>query len=731
MVHDQLRQSQYEMFCGLSKEKYFPSLARPVLELISDFPSFVISSANPEITVPQEIIQGHNVCWTAPVDPTTGKSTAEATIMLRAPAEVREIAVTFGPNADPAMDPCTLEVSVGAYLNALHPVYNGLPLPSPAAPCTQLIYPVPPSLWDIYDETYLKGDEQNNHSHKRSIVRFVKVVLCGPGKEPLCIGKIDVFGTIPRPERTPEDTRQTLKAQEIEGNARALVSLLKTATLLERHSTTSEAMVTQKHASPALDTLTPEPCEADIDDDIPAGAEEDNDDNDNDSDETAEQDKGGDAERLRIAQAEVQRLREEFELQSSPEHLSQTFFGNVDFTGTTPNRMESCLRDYEEAVRALVAGGKAPTYTGVLELELTRLNLKITSAERDTIIALAGRKSQDLSPAHFRYLRDEKLEDALYQTSPNPQRCRCGEGFKLFSRNYTKCAYCREKLCPACMHPKPFPVPQFCWDTPHRVCKSCAADILYQRDFTNKIQAIYDFNEQDIARRSPRSFSDGLFTQVQAAVPEVALTQVSNSECCCCLLSAFPGAGFAGEVPCADGSSPAEVLLVSDDLISSSSAFWAAPCDSARSVRLTVCLPQKSAVSSVTVFPPSYEGECCDDMPALSAEVVESPLMVGGSASTNSKTALAKAGAAMSCEFPTPPLGCAVIITASLPQDGRKDAQIRLGKIAVHGKFVYDTDEPKKAKLISDLPQDALRKKSTVNKYIFFNYVQIHITYIL
>lgn len=708
------------MFCGLFKEKYFPSLSKPALELLSDYPSCIIPTGA-KYAIPQEIFHGGNVSWTAPVDTGTGKVAAEAIIMLRAPAEVREIAITFGPNADTAADPCTLELSVGSYLNALRPVYNGLPLPSPAAPCTQLIYPVPPSLWDIFEEGYLRGEESKK-AQKKQMSRFVKIVLCGSdssSSSPLCIGKIEIFGTIPRPGRTPEDTKQMLKAQQIEGKARALVSLLKTVTLLERHTNANsnvpqsqqqqQQQEEEEEQSPddssslkmSFDSETPTLCEADVDGDIPNVR--------------TEGQSGSSGFEASESQAEVQRLRDELEQQCRPERLSQTFFGeDADFS--KPNRMESCLRDYEEAVRTAISGSKGITFTGALELELTRLNMKLTSAERDIIISIVGHKSQDFSPAHFKYPRDEKLEDALYQATPNPQKCRCGEAFKLFSRNYTKCCYCREKLCPGCIHQKPFPIPQYGWDAPHKVCKRCAADIIYQIDCINKMQAIYEFNAQDFARR-PKAFSEGLFAQVQAAVPEITL--IPQGQLCC--LSAFPGAGFSDEVPCAEDSSPAEVILVPESLISSASAFWAAPC-SMRSARFTVCFPQRGSVESVRAILGKYDNETATL--DITAEVIESPLLGGGGSAT-AKVALKQSGVVMEYTFAEPVEGNAVVFNVSLPHNAQKDAQIRIAKVFVNGRFVQDTKKKPSENAVTPIPEpisdsvSATRKKPSVN-YLFY-----------
>ena len=731
MIHDQLRQAQYEMFCGLFTEKYFPSLTSPQLELLSDYPSTTIPTGTKH-AIPLDVFQQRNINWTVPAGPAgasggMGRSTAEAVVMLRAPAEVREIAITFGANGDTGNDPCTLELSVGAYLNALHPVYSGLQLPSPAAPCTQLIYPVPQLLWDIFDENYLKSEKQpKEKERKRRIVRFVKVVLSGPSdrKLPLSISRIDVFGVVPRPSRTPEDTRQLLKAQQIEGKAKALVSLLKTVTLLERYnantSSSSLSSSTNNNTNDnddsfkgGFDCETPTLCEADVDGDIAVS--------------TASADTGSNDASTTETQLEMQRLRDDLEQQSRPERLSQTFFGEgADFS--KPNRMESCLRDYEEAVQAALAGGKGISFTSSLELELTRLNLKLTTAERDTIISIVGYKSQDFSPSSFRYLRDEKLEDQLYQAAPNPQKCcRCGETFKIFSRNYTKCCYCREKVCPGCIHPKTFSIPQYCWDAPHKVCKRCAADIVYQKDCTSKIQAIYDFNNQDFAQR-PRSFPEGLFAHVQAAIPEATL--VPQGQPCC--LSAFPGAGFTDEVPCAEDSAPAEVILVQESLISSSSAFWAAPRGT-KSVKFTVCLPQRGAVSSVKAVLGRY-GDDYDGALDIVVQVIESPLL-GMDGSKSGKATLRRDGDVMACAFADPVEGNAVVFTVSVPHDAGDDAQIRIGKIAVVGKFVQDVERacPEGIVPIAEPISDALtssRKKSSVNNQIFYLYSPFNFSFI-
>lgn len=745
------------MFCGLFTEKYFPSLTSPQLELLSDYPSTIIPTGT-QHTIPLDVFQQRNINWTVPEASNTnggmGRSTAEAIVMLRVPAEVHEIAITFGANGDIGNDPCTLELSVGAYLNALYPVYNGLQLPSPAAPCTQLIYPVPQSLWDIFDENYLKNERQpKEKERKRRIVRFVKVVLSGPSdkKLPLSISRIDIFGVVPRPNRTPDDTKQLLKAQQIEGKAKALVSLLKTVTLLERYnantsstndSSSSSLSSSISHSTDNIigtndgntessneindstkienddsfkggfDYESPTLCEADVDGDITVS--------------TASTDTEINDANTTEAQLEIQRLRNDLEEQSRPERLSQTFFGeDADFS--KPNRMESCLRDYEEAVHAALSGGKAITFTSSLELELTRLNLKLTTAERDTIISIVGHKSQDFSPSNFMYLRDEKLEDHLYQASPNPQKCcRCGETFKIFYRNYTKCCYCREKVCPGCIHPKQFSIPQYCWDMPHKVCKRCAADIVYQRDCINKIQAIYDFSNQDFAQR-PKSFSEGLFAHVQSAIPEATL--VPQGQFCC--LSAFPGAGFSDEVPCGEYSAPAEVILVQENLISSSSAFWAAP-RGMKSVKFTVCLPQRGAISSVKVVLGRYSDDDWNDCGTLDivVQVIESPLL-GIDGTKSGKATLRRDGDVMACAFADPVEGNAVTFTVSVPHDAGDDAQIRIGKVAIIGKFVQSIERecPEGIAPVAEPIPDALtssRKRPSVNKYhVSFSYLFI------
>lgn len=113
------------MFCGLFREKYFPSTLAPKLELVSDLPAFILNKIPSKIPLPSTanrsmLIQETKKFWVIP----DNKDSGSLTIMLRRPAELREILITYGPTVDPRSDPHTMDLSIGFYLNDMKLVYS-------------------------------------------------------------------------------------------------------------------------------------------------------------------------------------------------------------------------------------------------------------------------------------------------------------------------------------------------------------------------------------------------------------------------------------------------------------------------------------------------------------------------------------------------------------------------------------------------------------------------------
>lgn len=120
-----MRQTQYEMFVGLHRERYFPSTLMPKLELVSDLPAAILNKMPSKIPLAPTanrsmIIQEMRKFWVIPEN----KNSGSIVIMLRRPAELREILITYGPTSDPRSDPHTMDLRIGYYLDDMKLVYS-------------------------------------------------------------------------------------------------------------------------------------------------------------------------------------------------------------------------------------------------------------------------------------------------------------------------------------------------------------------------------------------------------------------------------------------------------------------------------------------------------------------------------------------------------------------------------------------------------------------------------
>lgn len=113
------------MFVGLHRERYFPSTLMPKLELVSDLPAAILNKMPSKIPLGSTanrsmLIQEMRKFWVIPEN----KNSGSITIMLRRPAELREILITYAPTTDPRSDPHTMDLSIGYYLNDMKLVYS-------------------------------------------------------------------------------------------------------------------------------------------------------------------------------------------------------------------------------------------------------------------------------------------------------------------------------------------------------------------------------------------------------------------------------------------------------------------------------------------------------------------------------------------------------------------------------------------------------------------------------
>lgn len=139
MMNDPFRQTQFEMFCGVNRTEYFPSLVRagngnskvPPLEIISDYPSCAVS---------QKEASGEKT------------KTVEITLVMRKPAVLQELLLTISTSGEiQHTDICRLTLYVGPYADALRPVFHKLVIPTVSVG-VPLKYQIPSTLWDAYKD---------------------------------------------------------------------------------------------------------------------------------------------------------------------------------------------------------------------------------------------------------------------------------------------------------------------------------------------------------------------------------------------------------------------------------------------------------------------------------------------------------------------------------------------------------------------------------------------------
>lgn len=170
MVNDPFRQTQFEMFCGIKRTEYFPSLVRagngnnkiPPLEIVSDYPSCVLSQ-------------------TESSDEKT--KTTSITLAIRKPAVLQELLLSITSSAEIRhTDTCRLTFYIGPYADALKPVFYNLAVPTTDA-AVQIKYLIPATIWDAYREQVNSSYNElsNSNDCTKQVIgvysRFVRIVL--------------------------------------------------------------------------------------------------------------------------------------------------------------------------------------------------------------------------------------------------------------------------------------------------------------------------------------------------------------------------------------------------------------------------------------------------------------------------------------------------------------------------------------------------------------------------
>lgn len=189
MVNDPFRQTQFEMFCGIKRTEYFPSLVRtgngncmvPPLEIVSDYPSCILSKSD----VSSE-----------------KRRTTTITFAMRRPAVLQELLLSIAyPSEIRHTDTCHLTLCIGPYVDALRPVFHRLAVPTANAG-VPMKYLIPTTVWDGYREQQSSSFNESSYSDgctaaSKAIIgvysRFARIVLVS-NNPTITIGRAELRG---------------------------------------------------------------------------------------------------------------------------------------------------------------------------------------------------------------------------------------------------------------------------------------------------------------------------------------------------------------------------------------------------------------------------------------------------------------------------------------------------------------------------------------------------------
>ena len=658
VVHDRDRQLQYELFCGVpaARRQAFPSYSPRPLEIVSKYPATCLSALErfhdvtsttedktkeeEEIKVDDKVkeekkateeketkakekgteeekttteeetnideteaLLDDNGCeWRLP----DGTGAATLVVVLARPCEARALALTLASSEaqERACNPRFLSVRVGAYRDRLRPVLHRVPLP--AAPRgTRLVYALAaPSLWAALDEPPAVASSSSTSSSSQPhplqpqplVTRVVELTLSGP-RRGLVLGNIAVYGRAPPADASlaisTVAAQSSLRLRQVECQARLIDQLF------QMHSCGG-------HGGHFIEDKDLKDKNEEMKED---GKEKD------DKQEGEKQKQQGEQKQEQQQQQDIPYPMMELPQPMQPDGEK------------VPERRKDALARYEAALAAMMAGGER-SFDAALELEQLRLASGVTAGERDQMLVCHDAVAA-ADPQHYCYARDERLADAAARAALPPtgsstcQRCRSAALSMLFRA--AVCAYCRRRVCSACRHPHPLPVPEYCWPEPRLVCRDCAARIERQQHALHAIaqyqaQAAQQSSQQQASQQQQWGLSDPAWADiVTAALQRRTATSYSDL-----LLhgprketeewkgeqeqeegeendiAEFPEASLLDSVPCAPRSSPAEVVLVPAGVLSAECAYWAAPA-AMRTATLTIALPRVARVTAVAL----------------------------------------------------------------------------------------------------------------------------------
>lgn len=660
LLHDALRQATYELFCGTptTQAAYFPALAAAhtlgPLELATDWPAACLtplaSTAAPEGGACADVLLAERGAqWLVPEE----DGAATLLLALRGPCVARELVLTLASPVPALCSPHTVSVRAGPYRDRLRPVYHRLRLPA-AARGTALALPLPPSLWDAYDDSY---NPAGNRGAGADPVRFVEVAFARAPGDPHCLllGHIAVLGRpLLQPNQRGDKDDNTAVVDGGDGDNDTQVKDEQVEDeQVEGHSGDAEDHSdahSESADSPAPATPSPDVEEPHVD--------------------------HKDAlEQYTKAVAALAQMAQDSEIQQQQKQPSQQ-------------------QQKQQQI----------TFLDVLELEVLRLRLGITTSERDAVL-VAHDMDRALCPLEYMYQRDEKTEEAVANSvdaataahdQHQEQQCaECGEK----GRALLTCRYCRRRVCGACKAAAPCAIPEYAWRATYYICRACAA-LCRRHDACLREIALRHRAAVGFARTRRRPLCQPALlaararaVTLRAARPLCALRGRETP------LAQYPFAAFVDSVPCARGSPPAEVLLLSPDddeedgnnKVITSLGEWHAP-KGLRECTLRLLLPGTCLVTTVAVAG-AYTAK---DAPTVAVDALDD---TGATVASASWTLAPDTHALQSHTFARAPCARQLVFRFALPTEGEAHAdeqqqQLHAGRISVRGTPLVSAEPP-------------------------------------
>ena len=257
---------------------------------------------------------------------------------------------------------------------------------------------------------------------------------------------------------------------------------------------------------------------------------------------------------------------------------------------------EEAIGAYKERTSELFQGKTKMTLLSALKLDLYRLQLGLTPAERDMVQLSLGLRLEFFDPNRFVYRRDmDMMEELAKSTKFRTSVCSAPNCSAMISSQGKQCASCFRRYCPREVCSEPMVIVEHLNSVKKTVCNRCAGTLADQVRLLNEVtraaraQALTLSGTQrahaKLLRAAHRVFSPNLTPyEDQGETTSLAL---------------YPKAGILASVPTAPESAPAEALLFGpsrslDELV------WSAP-PGVRHVELMIVLSSTAMVHAIEV----------------------------------------------------------------------------------------------------------------------------------